>query len=375
MKLTTIRFIAPLWACVLILCLSCREQQKTPAPESSYKTITVSESSQTLYTDFPATIQGKQDVDIFPQISGLITRICVNEGAEVKQGQTLFVIDQAPYKAALEKAKANVESAEANVATAQMTVESKEQLWRENVVSDFDLQQARNTLRGAKASLSQARAELTTAQTNLSYTEIKSPVSGIAGMSSYRIGALVSPSITTPLITVSDCSEMSVYFSMTEKQILSYSRYNGSLSNAIHTMPQVQIILNDGSEYSSRGKVDAISGMVDASTGTVSLRAKVENPNRILRSGATCTVRIPQEKSGCIVVPQTATYELQDKVFVYKVVNGKTKSTPIKVFEINNGTDYIVESGLTAGDVIIAEGAGLLREGVAVSNSGKNKGK
>lgn len=366
MKMKTNLFNSLILTSILTLAVSCKEQQGRP-DGGDYKTLNVTLSDRTLYSSFSATIQGKQDVGIYPQISGLITEVRVNEGAAVKKGQTLFVIDQIPYKAALETAMANVETAEANVAMAQMTADSKEELFKENVVSQFDLQTARNSLRSAKASLAQARAELTNAQNNLSYTEIKSPVDGTAGMSSYRIGALVSPSISSPLISVSDNGEMYVYFSMTEKQILSLSRQNGSLTNALETMPQVGLWLSDGSEYPEKGRIDAISGIIDTSTGAVTLRAVFPNPERILRSGGTGNIRFPYEKKGCIVIPQTATYELQDKVFVYKVVDGKTKSAQITVFGINDGKEYIVESGLETGDVIIAEGAGLLRDGVSVN--------
>lgn len=346
--------------------ISCTEQQSQSAV-NDYKTLAVSLSDKTLHTNFSATIQGKQDVGIYPQVSGLITEVRVKEGASVKKGQILFVIDQVPYKAALETAEANVETAEASVATAQMTADSKEELFKENVVSQFDLQTARNSLRSAKATLAQAQAELTNARNNLSYTEIKSPVNGTAGMSSYRIGALVSSSISSPMISVSDNDEMYVYFSMTEKQILALSRQNDSLTNPLDAMPEVKLLLNDGSEYSEKGKIDAISGIVDTSTGAVTLRAVFPNQKHVLRSGSMGNIQFPYEKKKCIAIPQTATYELQDKVFVYKVVDGKTQSTQVTVFGINDGKEYIVESGLKAGDVIIAEGAGLLRDGVSVN--------
>lgn len=182
---------------------ACDERQ-SPPPGVSYKTLNIQLADRTLHSDYPATIQGRQDVKIYPQVSGLITQVCIGEVADVRKGQTLFVIDQTPYRAALETAEANVESAEANVGTAQMTAESKEELLRENVVSDFDLQQARNTLRSAKAALAQARAELTNARNNLSYTEIKSPVDGTAGMSSYRIGALY---VVLGVVWVADARE------------------------------------------------------------------------------------------------------------------------------------------------------------------------
>lgn len=370
MKMKTILFDGQVLASILTVCISCKERQSLPVG-GDYKTLNVTLSDRTLHSDFPATIQGKQDVKIYPQISGLITRICINEGADVKKGQTLFVIDQTPYKAALETAEANVESAEANVATAQMTADSKEELFRENVVSQFDLQTARNTLRSAKASLAQARAELTTAQNNLSYTEIKSPVDGTAGMSSYRIGALVSPSISTPLISVSDNDEMYVYFSLTEKQLLALSRQQGKLSDATESMPEVELLLTDGTKYDQKGKIDAVSGIIDSSTGAVTVRAVFPNPEHVLRSGGSGNILFPYKKKDCIVIPQEATYELQDKIYVYKVVDGKTKSTPVSVFHVNDGKNYIVESGLSEGDVIIADGAGLLRDGIEVKGGNK----
>lgn len=354
--------------CILVLVTSCKEQKRQTAG-SDYKTQKVTLSDRTVYSTFSATIQGKQDVGVYPQISGLITAVLVKEGAAVKKGQTLFIIDQVPYKAALRTAKANVEVAEASVATAKMTVASKEELFKENVVSLFDLQTARNSLRSANATLAQAQAELLNARNNLSYTVIKSPVDGIAGMSSYRVGDLVGSSMSSPMISVSDNSEMYAYFSMTEKQILALSRQNGSLTDALKAMPEVKLLLSDGSEYQEKGHIDAISGMIDTSTGSVTLRAVFPNSKNILRSGSTGNIKFPYTKKNCMVIPQTATYELQDKVFVYKVVDGKTQSTQVKVFEVNDGKEYIVESGLKMGDVIIAEGAGLLSNGISVNQA------
>lgn len=368
MKMKEKMFKSLILTCILVLVTSCKEQKRQTAG-SDYKTQKVTLSDRTVYSTFSATIQGKQDVGVYPQISGLITAVLVKEGAAVKKGQTLFIIDQVPYKAALRTAKANVEVAEASVATAKMTVDSKEELFKENVVSQFDLQTARNSLRSANATLAQAQAELLNARNNLSYTVIKSPVDGIAGMSSYRVGDLVSSSMSSPMISVSDNSEMYAYFSMTEKQILALSRQNGSLTDALKAMPEVKLLLSDGSEYQEKGHIDAISGMIDTSTGSVTLRAVFPNSKNILRSGSTGNIKFPYTKKNCMVIPLTATYELQDKVFVYKVVDGKTQSTQVKVFEVNDGKEYIVESGLNMGDVIIAEGAGLLSNGILVNQA------
>ena len=322
----------------------------------------VSRGSRTLSQSYTAVINGRQSVEIRPQVSGTITQVCIAEGAQVKKGQTLVIIDQVPYKAALETAIANVKSAEASVATARLTADSKEQLFKENVVSAFDLQTARNSLLQAEATLAQAKAEEVNARNDLSYTEVRSPVDGVSGMLPYRVGALVDASITTPLTTVSDDTEMYVYFSMTESQVLSLIRQYKTLDEAMKQMPEVELKLSDGLTYAHKGRIDAISGTIDTSTGAVSLRATFPNPEHILRNGGSGTVIFPYIKENVLIVPQEATYEIQDKIFVYKVVDGKATSSQVSVFPINDGKEYIIESGLEEGETIIAEGAGLVQE-------------
>jgi len=251
----------------------------------SYKTMEVTRGTRTLNQNYTAVINGRQSVEIRPQVSGTITQICIDEGAKVKKGQTLVIIDQVPYEAALQTAVANVKNAEAAVATARLTAESKEELFKEHVVSDFDLQTARNSLFQAEATLAQAKADEINARNNLSYTEVKSPVDGVSGMLPYRVGALVDASISTPLTTVSDDEEMYVYFSMTESQILSLIRANKTLEEALKQMPEVELQLSDGLTYDHKGKIDAISGTIDANTGAVSLRATFPNPEHMLRNG------------------------------------------------------------------------------------------
>lgn len=326
----------------------------------------VSRGSRTLSQSYTAVINGRQSVEIRPQVSGTITQVCIAEGAQVKKGQTLVIIDQVPYKAALETAIANVKNAEASVATARLTADSKEQLFKENVVSAFDLQTARNSLLQAEATLAQAKAEEVNARNDLSYTEVKSPVDGVSGMLPYRVGALVDASITTPLTTVSDDTEMYVYFSMTESQVLSLIRQYKTLDEAMKQMPEVELKLSDGLTYAHKGRIDAISGTIDTSTGAVSLRATFPNPEHMLRNGGSGTVIFPYIKENVLIVPQEATYEIQDKIFVYKVVDGKATSSQVSVFPVNNGKEYIVESGLEEGETIIAEGAGLVQEGTVV---------
>ena len=349
----------------LVAAAGCKQAPPTQM-ETGYEVMTVSPTDRMISSAYSATIRGRQDIDIYPQVGGTLTKVSVTEGQRVKSGQTLFIIDQVPYEAALQTAVANVESAKASLATAQLTYDSKEELYKENVVSAFDLSTAKNSLLAAKAQLAQAKAQEVSARNNLSYTVVKSPADGVVGTLPYRVGALVSSSIPEPLTTVSDNSDMYVYFSMTENQLLDMTRRYGSKSKALEEMPAIGLILNDKSIYPSQGKIETISGVIDTSTGTVSLRAVFPNKEGLLQSGGAGNVVVPVQKRNCIVVPQAATYEVQDKVFVFKVVDGKAQSAPVEVTRVNGGKEYIVDKGLNVGDVIVAEGVGLLREGTPI---------
>lgn len=351
-----------LLCCLITAC----KQAPTGMGSSEYQFLTVEPADRTLSSSYSATIRGRQDIEIYPQVSGTLTKVSVTEGERVKRGQALFIIDQVPYQAALQTAEANVESAEATLATAKLTYESRQELYKENVVSEFDLTTAKNSMLAAKAQLAQTKAQQLNASNNLSYTVVKSPADGVVGTLPYRVGALVSPSIPQPLTTVSDNSDMYVYFSMTENQLLDLIREYGSKDKALKQMPEIELQLNDKSIYPQKGYIESISGIIDPNTGAVSLRAVFSNKGGLLHSGGAGNVIVPVQKKGSIVIPQSATFELQDKVFVYKVVDGKAQSSPVQVTRVNGGKEFIVDSGLATGDVIVAEGVGLLREGTPV---------
>ena len=352
-----------------LLAVSCKQGgTAVQKGEATYKTLEVALSDITLATEYSAAISGVQTVEIRPQVSGMITDILIEEGENVRKGQVLFIIDQTPYKAAYEIAVANVKSAEAALSTAELIYESNKDLFEQDVVSEFDLMTAQNSLTDAKARLALCKAEEVNAGNNLSYTEVRSPVNGVASMIPYRVGALVSSSISQPLVTVSDDSRVYAYFSMAENQMLDMVMQYGTLDNAIRQMPEVELIMSNGQPYEHKGKINAISGTISESTGAVSIRAMFSNRSHLLRNGGSGTIIIPVERKNAMVIPQTATYELQDRVFVYKVVDGKASSTEILISPQNNGTEYIVEKGLNVGDVIIAEGAGLIKEGAQITS-------
>ena len=367
MKQTFVK--AAVMACFMAA-VSCGQAPTAMGP-AEYAVMTIATTYREIPINYSATIRGRQDIAIYPQVSGTIFELCVNEGQTVSKGQPLFIIDQVPYKAALQTAEANVAAAKAGVATAQLTYDSKKELYAKNVVSQYDLLTAENTLLTAKAQLAQAEAQRVNAANNLSYTVVKAPANGVVGTLPYRVGALVSASISKPLTTVSDNSDVYVYFSMTENQLLNLTRQYGSIANTLKNMPDVRLVLNDGSVYDRTGRIESISGVIDTSTGSVQLRAVFPNADGLLHSGGAGSVIVPNIHKDCVVVPQVATFELQNKVYVYKVEDGKATSSMIDVEKINNGREYIVKSGLTPGDVIVAEGVGLLREGTPIVVKGQ----
>ncbi len=342
------------------------------APQE-YPLMVVKPEDKSLSVKYTAVLEGKQDVEVRPEVSGLITKVCVEEGAKVRKGQVLFIIDEVPYEAAYQKAKATVATAEANLANAKLTLDGKEELFKEKVISDFELRTAQNSYNSAEAALMQAKAELRNAENDLSYTQVKSPVDGVAGMTSFRIGALVSPTMAEPLINVSDNSQMHAYFSIAEKQALELTARYGSLEEAVKSYPDITLELKDGMVYDQKGNIDVISGIVDKTTGTVSIRATFPNESGRLLSGGSANVVLPYDRPASLVIPQGATYEIQNKIFTYRVVDGTTVPTPIEVFKINDGKEYIVLSGIAEGDTIVSEGAGLLKAGVKVTAMKQNQ--
>lgn len=337
-----------------------KEQVAQQAPIPSLKVVTVANADAQLFNSYPAILKGKTDIDIRPQVSGFITKVCVDEGQRVVKGQPLFIIDQVQFQAAVDQAQASVNAARTAVANAKITADNNRQLFDRNIISENAWQISDNQLRQAQASLAQAEAALTSAKKNLSYTTVTAPSDGVVGSIPSREGSLASPSSVQPLTTISDNSEMYAYFSLTEKDLLEMTD-NGTIpmNKIIADIPSVNLVLADGTEYPQQGKVATISGVLDNNTGSASARALFPNPSGMLRSGNTGKVLIPVTASNAISIPQKATFEVQDLRYVY-VLNdsNKTVTTPIKVMTLNDGKNFIVAEGLKAGDRVVIEGIG-----------------
>ena len=344
------------------------QQQQAPAPQIG--TMTVAYGSANLEDSYPATIKGRTDIAIRPQVTGFITKVHVDEGQRVHKGQALFTLDQVQYEAAVESAKAAVNVANAAVSTAQLTADNKKMLYGKNIISEYEWQMAENSLAQAKAQLAQAEAGLVNAKKNLAYTVVTAPCEGVVGSIPNREGSLASPSSTQALTTISDNSEVYAYFSLNEKDILSLTN-NGAttLDKAIKDMPAVQLKLADGTIYGESGKIATISGVIDNTTGAANVRALFRNTNGMLRSGSTGIILIPHQTDSVIMIPQKATFEIQNLRYVYIVSDSNTTvSTRIEIMNQNDGKNFVVTSGLNAGDRIAVEGVGVsLKDGMTIT--------
>lgn len=338
-------------------------------PVSSYQVFTIAPKSATLSSDYPATLQGEQNIEIRPKVDGFVEKIFIDEGSVVKKGQALFSIRAPQYEQDVRNSAAAISSAEADVSAAQLQVNKTKPLVEKDIISHYDLESAQFTLQTRKAALAQAKTALANAKTNLGYTNITSPVDGVVGSIPYKIGSLVSSTNTQPLTTVSNIGKVYAYFSLNEKQLLNFSRTvkGTTLNQKLTNTPPVYLLLSDGSNYPEQGHVQTISGLINTETGSASFRATFPNPVGLLRSGSSATVRIPQQIKDGILIPQKSAYELQGKHFVYVVgADDAVKSTEIEIMDQAAGQFYVVTSGLKTGDKVVFDGTSSLKDAAKI---------
>lgn len=345
------------------------QQQGMQMPAPQIAVMDVEYSNSELERAYPATIKGRTDIDIRPQVTGFITKVHVDEGQQVRKGQPLFTLDQVQYQAAVDAARQAVAVAESAVSTAQLTANNKRKLFDKNIISEYEWQMADNNLASAKAQLASAKAQLVSAQKNLAFTVVTSPSDGVVGTIPNREGSLASPSSAQPLTTVSDNSQVYAYFSLNEKDIIELTKDGSqSLSKSIAEMPEVSLRMANGQTFPEKGKVATVSGVIDNTTGAASVRALFNNKGGMLRSGSTGSVIIPVQVENAIIIPQKASYELQDRRFVYVIdADNKAVSRPIEVSPVTDGQNFVVVSGLQPGDRIAVEGVGVkVKDGVQI---------
>jgi membrane fusion protein (multidrug efflux system) len=352
-------------------------QQGMPGQQQvlPYPVLDLQPRSIELTSSYPATLEGQQTVEIRPRVQGYIVEMPVDEGEIVSKGEVLFRLNSEEFKQQVRSAKADVEAAKAGVSTAEDEVKRLSSLAEKDIISDYQLQSAKNNLQSQKAALAQAEASLENAQVNLGYTNVKSPTAGVIGNIPYRIGSLVSNTITQPLTVISNISKMYAYFSMSERELLEMSQGvatsgeggNKTLQERVADMPEVNLLLADNTTYDHKGTLRLASGLIDQQTGSASFRAVFPNPQEILRSGGSGNIQIAVQQDDAIVIPKKSTYEVQNKRFVYTVTDSNTvKSTEITTLPLSTKQLFVVEEGLSSSSSIVTAGFSNLQDDAKV---------
>jgi len=357
-----------------VLFISSCKNEKAGAPEiempREYAVATVNPVDITIHQDFPAMIEGQQVIEIRPMISGYLQDIFVNEGDHVKKGQLLFKIRNPMYEQQVITARASINRAQADINTAEMEMEKIRPLVDKQIVSEYRLKSAALNLESRKAVLEQAKAELANAESNLAYTRIISPMDGIIGTLPYKQGALVGSNSQQALTSLSNIDLVFAYFSWNEKQLLDFlsGSPGESLDEKINNIPQATLILANSSEYREKGRITMASGMISTQTGSATFKAIFPNREGLIRSGSSGRIRIPEVKTSVLVIPQSATYELQNKYFVYKVDSvNRVVAVAFDPVPTDDGQSFLVNKGLKKGDRIVIEGINSLKNGVLIT--------
>lgn len=353
---------------IALVLFACQRQEKLQVSSTvvqALPVLTINSSSENTLLEYPALIEGAVDLEIRPQVSGSIEKVFVNEGALVQKGQPLFKINELPFREALNNAKATLQSAKAAAQNAQLEIDKLTPLVANKVVSDFQLKSAKAAHAAALASVEQAKAGIATAEINLGYTLIKAPVTGYVGRLPKKQGSLVGADDPVPLTRLSDAHEVHVYFSLSEDDFINFNeRYAGkTVAERIRNIPGVSLLLADNTVYPKKGKLDMIDGQFDKQTGAITLRATFPNEDGLLRSGNTGKIQLIMTHENALSVPQEATVEIQDKIFIFSVdKENKVSKQPITVLG-TSGTNYLVRNGIKAGDRIVLKGMENLKEG------------
>ena len=356
-------------AIVFVSCSQNKQNTSGGKMVKDYSVLTMVPKSVTVHQDFPATIQGQRVIEIRPMINGYLKEIYINEGDHVKKGQLLFRIDNPQYDQEVLTAKASINSAVANVNSAKIEIDKVKPLVEKQIVSDFRLQSAELTLQTKEAALEQAKVALANAETNLSYTTLRSPQDGIIGMIPYKTGALVGSNSSEALTTLSDISEVFAYFSWNEKQLLNLlsDSPGETIEEKIKNIPKATLILANSAKYPLKGRVEMASGLISTETGSATFKAVFANPEGLIRSGSSATISIPEVKDSILIVPQSATYELQNKRFIFTVgKDNKVSAVPVTSSPSDDGKYFFVSEGLKAGDRVVIEGVSSLRDGMTI---------
>jgi len=355
---------------------SCSLKADTDKKESppSVSTIIIKTDSATTSRQYASILEGVANIEIRPQVGGYLEKIFVDEGAHVSKGQPLFLIDDKPFTEQLNQSTAALGTAIANADKAKIEVARLEKLVAGKVISQVQLDNAKDALNAEISNIAQAKAVQKSAMINKGYTLIKAPASGYIGSLPYKVGSLISYTEPLPLTVLSDIHQMYAYFSMSENEFLEFTkRYPGkSMEEKIKQVPCVSLMLADNSVYGEMGRIDIVKGQFDETTAAITFRAIFPNAGSLLRSGNTGKVIIPFKYSDVIRIPQAATFQMQNKIMAYVIGKNDTlKSMSLKVLD-KDDQYYIVSEGVKPGDNMVVKGIDRLREGMVVTPNKNN---
>lgn len=367
-QLNVVKALYFLSAIFLYSCTTGTSKPAPPAP-ANLPVMTISSGEETVYQEYPASIEASANIEIRPQVEGILDRIFVDEGAKVKKGQALFKINDRPYQEQLNQAKANLLAARAALENATLEVEKKTRLVNNKVLTDFQLKTAISARNAAEANVQLAISAIESAKINVGYTLIRATSDGFIGRLQKKQGSLVSPSDAQPLTALSDVQDLHVYFSLGENDFIAFKNNTAgnNLQQKLNNLPPISLVLSDQSIYDQTGKIDMVDGQFDKNTGAITLRATFKNPEGVLRNGNTGRVRLQKKYDNTLLVPQMATLEMQDKIFVYTVSKeNKVAQQPITIIG-KSGSNYLVSNGLKEGDRIVYKGIDLLQDGQLIT--------
>jgi len=335
-----------IFACMgaLLMLASCNSEKNAAPAATEVSALTIKDTSCTMKYSYPATLQGVQDVEIFPQVTGRIVGVEVIEGQHVQKGQTLFRIDPVPYKAAYEIALAEVGVAKSQVESARLTYESKQNLFNKDIISEYQLKLAKNSLLTAEAQLASAKANLHKAANDLSFTEVKTLVGGYVGSLPYKMGSLVTPTLSVPLTTISDNSQVYADFSIPENEYLEIAEFKKAGTSLKDKKVPIEFLTSNGSLFTEKGYLFSASGLISQETGALTIRGIFPNPEAKLLSGGTGQVVFSTHRDNIIVIPRAAMKEIQDQLFIFKIVGNKLEQTSVKAYRLNNKEWIILPS-------------------------------
>ncbi|MCD0457153.1 efflux RND transporter periplasmic adaptor subunit [Chryseobacterium sp. LC2016-27] len=354
----------------LLVLIGCKKDNQGQAYQQQAPQLpveTVKQGNASVENEYAASVEGVSNVEIRPQVTGYLSKIFVDEGDYVRAGQPLFKIEDQIFREQLKSAQATLISAQAGLANSKIDLERKKELLKNKMVSDIQVREAEASYNSARGSVSQATAAIESAKINLNFSIIKAPVSGYIGRFNYRLGSLLTPSNQAAITLLSDIHQVYTYFSLSENDFNNFQKQNqgGDIDEVLKNTPTVSLLLSGGEKFSEVGKIDAVEGQFNKTTGAITLRAKFNNPNNILRSGNTGKILMKQDYSNVVLLPIASTRAIQDKTFVFTIKDGKAVMLPLEISG-KAGDNFIVSKGLKAGDQYIVTGFDRLQPGTPV---------